>query len=98
MEKFKNLYDFIDLAKVNHKYPGNTANNLKSALKIFEKELNDAILKKNTSPLLATPSTHFARNFHKEDRYNFCPDPLHFVFHGQVDALKDPKDDLLKSL
>ena len=65
---------------------------------IFEKELNGAILKKNTSPLLATLSTHFARNFHKEDRYNFCPNPLHFVFHGQVDALKDPKDDLLKSL
>ena len=65
---------------------------------IFEKELNSVILKKNTSPLLATLSTHFARNFYKEDRYNFCPNPLHFVFHGQVDALKDPKDDLLKSL
>jgi uncharacterized protein (TIGR02466 family) len=65
---------------------------------IFEKELNSAILKKNTSPLLATLSTHFAKNFHKEDRYNFCPDPLRFVFHGQVDALKDPNDNLLKSL
>ena len=65
---------------------------------LFEKELNGVMLKKNTSPLLATLSTHFARNFHKEDRYNFCPDPLHFVFHGQVDALKDPNDDLLKSL
>jgi len=65
---------------------------------IFEKELNSAILKKNTSPLLATLSTHFGKNFHKEDRYNFCPDPLRFVFHGQVNALKDPKDDLLKSL
>jgi len=38
---------------------------------IFEKELNTAISKKNTSPLLATLSTHFAKNFHKEDRYNF---------------------------
>ena len=65
---------------------------------IFEKELNNAILKKNTSPLLATLSTHFAKNFHKEDQYKFCPDPLHFVFHGQVDALKNSKDDLLKSL
>jgi uncharacterized protein (TIGR02466 family) len=64
----------------------------------FEKELNGAILKKNTSPLLATLSMHFARNFYKEDQYKFCPDPLHFVFHGQVDALKNPKDDLLKSL
>ncbi len=40
MENFKNLYHFIDIAKANRKYPDNTANNLKSALKIFEKELN----------------------------------------------------------
>jgi len=65
---------------------------------IFEKELNSTILKKNTSPLLATLSTHFAKNFNKEDRYKFCPDPLHFVFHGQVDELKDSKSDLLPSL
>lgn len=40
MNKFKDLYDFIDFAKSNRKYPENTANGLKSALKIFEKELN----------------------------------------------------------
>jgi hypothetical protein len=40
MENFKNLYHFIDIARANRKYPDNTANNLKSALKIFEKELN----------------------------------------------------------
>lgn len=40
MNKFKDLYDFIDFAKSNRKYPANTANGLKSALKIFEKELN----------------------------------------------------------
>jgi len=40
MDKFINLYDFIDFARANRKYPQNTANNLKSALKIFEKELN----------------------------------------------------------
>lgn len=45
MEKFTNLYDFIDFARVNRKYPENTANNLKSALKIFEKELNAEELK-----------------------------------------------------
>ncbi len=45
MDKFSNLYDFIDLAKANKKYPENTANNLKSALKIFEKELNPDELK-----------------------------------------------------
>jgi len=40
MNKFTDLYDFIDFAKGNRKYPENTANGLKSALKIFEKELN----------------------------------------------------------
>lgn len=40
MHKFSDLYDFIDFAKGNRKYPENTANSLKSALKIFEKELN----------------------------------------------------------
>jgi hypothetical protein len=40
MDNFISLYDFIDFAKANKKYPESTANNLKSALKIFEKELN----------------------------------------------------------
>lgn len=40
MHKFNDLYDFIDFAKGNRKYAENTANGLKSALKIFEKELN----------------------------------------------------------
>ena len=40
MNKFSDLYDFIEFAKNNRKYPENTANGLKSALKIFEKELN----------------------------------------------------------
>ncbi|OGZ78772.1 MAG: hypothetical protein A2528_01085 [Candidatus Staskawiczbacteria bacterium RIFOXYD2_FULL_37_9] len=41
MEKFNNLYTFVEFAKGNRKYPENTANNLKSALKIFEKILTD---------------------------------------------------------
>jgi hypothetical protein len=45
MDKFSDLYDFIDLARANRKYPENTANNLKSSLKIFEKELNPDELK-----------------------------------------------------
>lgn len=40
MNKFSDLYEFIDFARGNRKYPENTANGLKSALKIFEKELN----------------------------------------------------------
>lgn len=45
MDKFTNLYDFIDFARANKKYQDSTANNLKSALKIFEKELNTEELK-----------------------------------------------------
>jgi len=44
-EKFTSLYDFVDFARANRKYPDNTANNLKSAIKIFEKELNTEELK-----------------------------------------------------
>jgi len=44
-DKFINLYDFIEFARANRKYPDNTANNLRSALKIFEKELNAEELK-----------------------------------------------------
>jgi len=40
MNKFIDLYNFIDLAKNNRKYPPNTANGLVSALKLFEKQLN----------------------------------------------------------
>jgi site-specific recombinase XerD len=40
MNQYIDLYNFIDLAKTNRKYPENTANGLKSALKIFEKVLN----------------------------------------------------------
>lgn len=41
MQKFNNLYTFVEFAKNNRKYPQSTANNLKSALKIFEKVLTD---------------------------------------------------------
>jgi len=40
MNKFSDLYNFVDLAKNNRKYPPNTANGLFSALKLFEKQLN----------------------------------------------------------
>ena len=40
MHKYSDLYNFIDFAKGNRKYAENTTNGLRSALKIFEKELN----------------------------------------------------------
>jgi hypothetical protein len=37
----KDLYDFIDTALRNRKYPPNTAQGYKAALRVFEAELND---------------------------------------------------------
>ncbi len=45
MNTLEDLYTFVDLAKANRKYPESTANNLKSALKIFEKDLNAGEIK-----------------------------------------------------
>lgn len=45
MDKFIDLYSFVDFARANKKYADSTANNLKSTLKIFEKELNAEELK-----------------------------------------------------
>jgi uncharacterized protein (TIGR02466 family) len=39
------------------------------------------------APLLATLSAHHAANYHVEDRYTFCPNPLDFVVHGHLDEL-----------
>jgi uncharacterized protein (TIGR02466 family) len=98
-KKFQDAYEFYKVSQLNDWEERALYCLYKTKqFDIFEKELSVAIGKKNTSPLLATLSTHYAKNFHKKDRYNFCPDPLHFVFHGQVDALKDPKDNLLQSL
>lgn len=41
MANISNLYDFIEKAVKSRKYPENTAQGLKAALKLFEKELND---------------------------------------------------------
>jgi len=41
MSKFNTLYDFIDAAERSRKYPSNTAQAYKAALRLFETELND---------------------------------------------------------
>lgn len=41
MKKFQDLYDFIDRAVKSRKYPNNTGMSIKTALKLFETELND---------------------------------------------------------
>ncbi len=42
----------------------------------------------HNSPLLATLAGHYAENFNVENDYRFCPDPMRFVFHTQIQALK----------
>lgn len=41
MTKFQELYDFIDRAKKNRKYPEATAQSLRAALKLYDTELSD---------------------------------------------------------
>lgn len=41
MKKINDLYDFIERAIKSRKYPENTGLSLKSALKLFERELNE---------------------------------------------------------
>lgn len=41
MQKFKELYAFVDAAVKSRKYPESTAQGLRAALKLFEAELND---------------------------------------------------------
>ncbi|MFM1782150.1 MAG: hypothetical protein RLZZ181_955 [Pseudomonadota bacterium] len=76
-KKFQDAYEFYKVSQLNDWEERALYCLYKTKqFDIFEKELSVAIGKKNTSPLLATLSTHYAKNFHKKDRYNFCPDPL----------------------
>lgn len=64
----------------------------------FRARLQEAIAANSSSPLLATLSTHHAINFGVKDTYNFCNNPLDFVYHGRIDALAEPDSPLLKQL
>ncbi len=50
------------------------------------------------SVLLGTLSTHYATNFHLEDTYNFCKEPMNYVVHTRIDELAEPDSPLLKEL
>ena len=52
----------------------------------------------HTSPFLATLSTHHAANFHVEDHYNFCKNPMDFVYHNRIEALAAMDSPLLQEL
>ncbi len=64
----------------------------------FKEGLQHSIHAINTSPFLATLSTHYAINFGVEDAYNFCKKPLDFVGHHTIDELAAPNSALLAEL
>ena len=49
----------------------------------------------NTSPFVATLSTHFSINTNTPDPYNFCKNGLDFVYQNQI---LEPNSDLLNAL
>ena len=54
----------------------------------FKKGLDTLKAKKHNSPFLATLTGHYADNFGTENDYNFCKNPLDFVFHTEIKELK----------
>jgi len=53
---------------------------------------------KHTAPFMATLSTHYAKNFGTEDRYNFCKNGFDFVYQHSIAELAAPDSPLLKQL
>ncbi|MDC0126890.1 tetratricopeptide repeat protein [Methylophilaceae bacterium] len=64
----------------------------------FKQKLDSLVVKKNSSPFLATLSAHYAQNFKIKDPYNFCPSPLNFICHEQIPELMENDQKLIKEL
>lgn len=64
----------------------------------FEARLAPLLASRNNSPLLATLATHYATNFGVEDAYDFCRNPMDFVYHGRIEELAAPDSRLRAEL
>ena len=64
----------------------------------FKKGLDELKAVKHNSPFLATLAGHYAENFEVENDYNFCPDPMSFVFHTEIKELKGEHSELREAL
>lgn len=64
----------------------------------FKKGLDELKAVKHNSPFLATLAGHYAENFEEENDYNFCPDPMSFVFHTEIKELKGENSKLREAL
>lgn len=64
----------------------------------FKLKLEASASRVNTSPLIATLSTHYATNFGVPDVYNFCKAPLDYVYHDAIPELAEANSPLLRDL
>lgn len=64
----------------------------------FKQGLDELKAANHTSPFLATLTGHYADNFGTKNDYNFCKNPLDFVFHTEVKELKGENNALLAQL
>lgn len=62
----------------------------------FKQGLDNLQVANHNSPFLATLTGHYAENFGTENTYNFCPNPMDFVFHAEIPELKG--ESLLREL
>jgi uncharacterized protein (TIGR02466 family) len=63
----------------------------------FKQGLDELKRSKDNSPFLATLAGHYAENFGTDNDYNFCKNPLDFVFHTEIPELKGDSE-LLRQL
>lgn len=64
----------------------------------FEAKRQEFLADPHVSPLVATLSTHYSTNFEQEDPYNFCKNPMDFVFHDRIEQLAEENSPLLQEL
>lgn len=67
----------------------------------FREKLQSMTAEPNILPFLANLSAHHAANFGVEDAYNFCRDPLDFVYRSHISELTDGSgllEDLLRDV
>jgi uncharacterized protein (TIGR02466 family) len=64
----------------------------------FKQNLDQLKTVKHNSPFLSTLAQHYAENFGEKSDYNFCPDPMSFVFHTNIPELKGEHSELREAL
>ncbi|MGY6277077.1 tetratricopeptide repeat protein [Methylomonas sp. MgM2] len=65
----------------------------------FKQRFDDLVNHKpHSSILMGTLSTHYAINFHQDNPYKFCRNPMDFVQHTHISELSDFNEPLLGQL